>query len=117
MNVRSSKDERIWAMLCHVVGLVGSAVVMVGQIIGPLIIWLVKKEQHPLVDDQGKEALNFQISMTIYHVITLLLWFLVVGFFLTGILAVFEIMVVIIAAIQASAGVRYRYPLCIRFIK
>ena len=65
------KDERMWAMFCHLSSF--------AHIFGPLIIWLIKREEMPLVDDQGREALNFQISITIYALICVPFMFVLVG--------------------------------------
>jgi uncharacterized Tic20 family protein len=110
-----SNDERLWAMLCHLSTFAGYFV-PVGNILGPLIVWLVKKDQYPLVDDQGKEALNFQISVTIYLVISVVLCFVLIGFVMLIALAIFDLVVTIMAAVQANSGVYYRYPMCIRLI-
>lgn len=112
-----SRDERTWAMLAHLSALVGYSVVPFGNIIAPMIIWLVKKDQSWFVNDQAKEALNFQISMTIYALISLVLVFLLVGFLLLGVLYVGGIILIIIAAIKANDGVQYRYPLTLRLVK
>jgi uncharacterized Tic20 family protein len=87
------------------------------SVIGPLIVWMIKREEYPLVSDQGKESVNFQISMAIYFVISLILVFVLIGFLLIGILVIFSAICVILASIKANDGVKYRYPLCIRFIK
>lgn len=110
-----NRDERMWAMFCHLSGLVGF-VIPFGNIIAPLIIWMIKKEEYPLVNDQGKEALNFQISMTIYILASVILIFLVIGIPLLVILGLFGLIMVIIASIKANEGEKYRYPLTIRFL-
>jgi len=114
---QESKQDRTWAMLCHLGSLAGF-VILFGHIIAPLVIWLVKKEELPLVEDQGKESLNFQISMTIYLLVTLILipiliggWVLMIG------LVIFDIVMIIKASVKANNGEKFRYPLCIRFIK
>jgi uncharacterized Tic20 family protein len=112
-----SRDERTWAMLAHLSTLVGYAVVPFGNIIAPLIIWLVKKDQSWFVDDQAKESLNFQISILIYALISVVLMLVLIGFVLFIILYVFGIAMVIVAAIKANNGFQYRYPITIRFIK
>ncbi|MBM2830869.1 MAG: orotate phosphoribosyltransferase [Gammaproteobacteria bacterium] len=71
----------------------------------------------PFVDDQGKEALNFQITMLIAFIISFVLMFILIGFVLMGVVAVFDIVMLIIASIKANEGVRYRYPYAIRLIK
>jgi uncharacterized protein len=111
-----SKDARTFGMLCHLIAFAG-LVVPFGNVIGPLVIWLLKKEQFDFVDDQGKESLNFQISLVIYAIASALLIVVVVGIFLLIALGIFAIVMVIIATIRANEGQRFRYPLTIRFLK
>lgn len=75
-----SKEERTWGMVCHLAALAGYLFPF-GNIIGPLIVWLIKKEEMPFVADQGKESLNFQITMAILTAICIVLVFVMVGFF------------------------------------
>jgi uncharacterized protein len=111
-----NRDENMWAMFCHLSALSGF-IIPFGNIIGPLVIWMIKKDEFALVNDQGKEALNFQISMTIYLLVSVVLILILVGIlFLIG-LAIFDVIVTIIAMVKANEGVAYRYPLCIRFVK
>ncbi len=109
------KEERMWAMFCHLSTFSGHFI-PIGNIIGPLIIWMIKREEMPLVDDQGKEAINFQISITIYLIVSLILVLALIGIPLLIALGIFNIVVTIMAAIKANEGHEYRYPLCIRFI-
>ena len=111
------QDARLWASLCHFSAFAEFALPSMGQIIGPLIVWLIKKDEYPLVDDQGKEVLNFQISLTIYALLCVPLCCVIVGFLLLGALLLFSIVMTIIGGVKASQGVAYRYPLCIRFRK
>ncbi|MHC4547496.1 MAG: DUF4870 domain-containing protein [Planctomycetota bacterium] len=104
------------AMLCHLLSFCGFFFPF-GNILGPLVIWLVKREDDPLVDDQGKEVVNFQISVTIYGIVCAILTLVLIGILLLIALAVFDIVFTIIAAIKAYDGESFRYPLCIRFIK
>jgi len=118
----NDKDARMWAMFCHLTGLAGflPVIPLLGCIIGPLIVWLVKKEQFSFVDDQGREALNFQITMAIYFVASLILLLVpCFGFLLVSIVALTDIILCVVAAIKANDGYHYRYPsfLAIRFIK
>ena len=115
-NDTISKDERTWGMLCHLIAFSG-VVVPLGSIIGPLVIWLIKKDEMPFVDDQGKESLNFQITMLIAVIISAILTVVVIGFLLLAVLGIFWLVVVIMAAIKANEGVAYRYPYAIRFLK
>lgn len=109
----AGSDERMWAMLCHLSTFSSFIGLPFGNILGPLIAWSIKKDEYPLVDDQGKEALNFQISMTLYSFIGVIL---IITIPLVFALLVFDVVVTIIACTRANAGERYRYPLTIRFI-
>lgn len=111
------KQAQNWAMLCHLSALVAFIGVPFGHILGPLVVWLLKKDEFPLVNEQGKEALNFQISMSIYSIIALVLIFVLVGVLLLIGLALVDLIFVIIASVKTSKGQQYRYPLTIRFIK
>lgn len=106
----------MFAMLCHLTALSG-LVIPFGNIIGPLVIWLMKKDVYPVVDDQGKESLNFQISIFIYLIASAILIIILIGIILMVAVGVFAIVMTIIASIKANEGVKYRYPLCIRLIK
>jgi len=108
-----SKDERMWGMICHLAALAGFVGIPLGNVLGPLIVWLIKREEFPLVADQGKESLNFQISMTIYGVICIPLMFVVIGFLLGLALLIADVVFIIIAAMKANEGALYRYPLTI----
>ncbi|HEY7841156.1 MAG TPA: DUF4870 domain-containing protein [Gammaproteobacteria bacterium] len=110
------KEARTWAMLCHLLALSGVCVPF-GHVLGPLVIWAIKKDEDPFIDDQGKEALNFQLTMTIVIVAVIVLMFLIIGFFLLPILVLFEIVLIVMASVAANEGRAYRYPLAIRFFK
>ncbi len=117
MTEAVSKQDRTWGMLCHLLALAGYIGVPFGHIIGPLVMWLVKRQDSSFVDDQGKEALNFQISMTIYGIVSAILIFVIVGIFLAIAVAIIDFIFIIVASVRANSGERYRYPLTIRFIK
>ncbi len=116
-----NKDARMWAMICHLAGLAGIIVPVVGCIIGPLIVWQIKKEEFPFVDEQGKEAVNFQISMSLYLLISAVIWiplsFVCIGVFIPVAISIVDLIFLLIAAVKANDGHHYRYPLTIRFIK
>jgi uncharacterized protein len=112
-----NKDEKMWGMLCHLSAIIGVIGIPFGFLIGPLVIYLLKKDEYPFVAEQGKEALNFQISMLIYTVIAGILVLLFIGILLLGIIFVLEVVFIIIASLKANEGEGYRYPLTIRFIK
>jgi hypothetical protein len=106
----------MWAMIAHLSALSGF-VIPFGNILGPLIVWLVKKEEMSFVDDQGKEALNFNISITIYGIISAILTVVLIGFVMLLILAVVWLVLAIMAGIKANEGTAYRYPLTLRLVK
>lgn len=120
-------EERQWAMFAHLSALAGglltSAVGGWGFFIGPLVIWLIKKETMPFVDDQAKEALNFNITVSGAFLILLVLTFLTLGIGglitlpLMLILGIAALIFIILAAIKANEGVKYRYPFTLRLIK
>ncbi len=113
-----SRSERQWAMGCHLIALCGIVLpIPAANLIGPLILWLVKREDGAFIDEQGKESLNFQISLFIYAMGCLLLTVIGIGFLLLFALALFGFVFVIIASIKANEGTSFRYPICIRFIK
>lgn len=113
---RPGVEERNWAMLCHLSAFAGYLVPL-ANIFAPLVIWALKREGNPLVDDQGKEAMNFQISVTIYVIVALLFSLILIGipFLLALILA--DLVLTLVAAIKAGDGETYRYPLTVRFIR
>lgn len=113
----SSSNTRTWTVLCHASALVGFFVPWVGHILGPLIVWLARRGDSPEIDAHGKESLNFQISMLIYSLIAGVLCLVLIGFVLLGVLHILNLVLVIIASIQASEGKLYRYPISIRLIK
>ncbi len=115
-----TKEARMWAMFCHLAGLAWLlwwVVPMIGGVIAPLIVWQLKKDEHSFIDEHGKEALNFQISMLIYGVIAGLLCFACIGFVLLPAVMVADIVFSIIASTKGSGGRSYKYPLTIRFVK
>ena len=108
-----TSEAKSWAVLCHLSALSGLLTGGLGFLVGPLVIWLVKRNDHPFIDDQGKESLNFQISLLIY---ILLLSCTIIGIPIALVLIVADIVLTIVAAVRASNGMVYRYPLTIRLI-
>ena len=104
------KDARMWAMLCHLLAIFTG-------FIAPLIIWLVKKEEDPFIDNQGKEALNFQITVAIAMVVSWLLTAICIGVFLLFAVSIVDLIFCIMGTVKANKGIAYRYPVSIRFIK
>jgi len=95
-----SSDERMWAMFAHLSALAGF-IIPFGSILGPLIIWQIKKNEYPLVDDQGKEALNFQITALIAIVVCFVLMFVLIGMLLLPLVALAVLILTIIGGIKA----------------
>lgn len=114
--VVTDKDARNWGMICHLAGLAGF-VVPFGNVLGPLIVWAIKKDDHAFVDDQGKEALNFQLTVALAVIIAAFLILALVGLVLIPLVVIYTLIMVIIAAIKANDGIYYRYPLTFRFFK
>ena len=114
-ELEPNPEARQWAMLAHLSTFAGY-VLPFGNIIGPLVVWLMKKDELPFVDEHGKEALNFQISMTLWIAISIASIFCFVGIVTTPILVVVDIIFTIIAAVKANSGEPYRYPMTIRFV-
>jgi len=104
------KDDRNMAMLCHLLAIFTG-------FLGPLIIWLIKKDDSPFVDDQGKEALNFQLTVLIAMVVSGFLTIICIGAVMLVAVWIVDIIFCILASIKASRGEAYRYPMSIRFIK
>ena len=123
-----SADERQWAMFAHLSALAGGIITAgwagsIGCFLGPLVIWLMKKETMPFVDDQAKEALNFNITVAIAFFV---LFLLTLGTLGLGAILTVPLMIIVglawlvltvIAAIKSNEGVRYRYPFAIRLVK
>lgn len=109
------EQERSLGMLCHLIALAGFAIPF-GGIVGPLVVWLVAKEGKPFVDEQGKEALNFNITVGIAGLICFVLMIVVIGFFLLALLAIVWLVFIVIASIKTYQGEHYRYPVTFRFI-
>ncbi len=116
-NTVYSKDERVWATLCHLSALIGFVLPVFGNIIGPLVFWILKKDQMPLVDVNGKEALNFQISMSVYALFAATLVLVLIGIPLLFMIALADIVLIITASVKTSEGTPYRYPLSMRLLK
>jgi uncharacterized Tic20 family protein len=111
-----SKEVRQWAMFCHLSALLGIWIPF-GTLLGPLVLWQMKREMDPFIDAQGKEALNFQITVAIASAICLLLMLVIIGFFLFGLVAIGALVLTIIGGVKANDGVPYRYPFTWRLIK
>jgi len=105
-----SKDARTWAMLCHLLAIFTG-------FLAPLIIWLIKKDEDPFIDEHGKEALNFQITVCIAMFVSGILTMVCIGVILLLAVIVANVIFCVLATVKANKGEPYRYPVSIRFIK
>jgi hypothetical protein len=117
VGTSSVSHTRTWTILCHATALLGVLFHIPGHLIGPLVIWLAKRDDSPEIDAHGKESVNFQISMLIYNGVAAVFCLVLVGFLFLAILWVLNAVLVIVASIQASDGKLYRYPMTIRFLQ
>ncbi|MGA8045425.1 MAG: DUF4870 domain-containing protein, partial [Dermatophilaceae bacterium] len=106
----SPQEEKGWSLAAHLL-------VLVGGFVAPLIIWLVFKGRGPFLEHHAKESLNFQITVTIAAIVSVLAMFLLVGFVMILVLIPWMIIMPILAAVKANNGEWYRYPLTLRLIK
>ncbi len=111
------KNDNTLGIVCHLLGFAGLVVPFGGNVIGPLVLWLVKRAESPYLDAVGKEVVNFNISFTIYLAAAFLTVFILLGFVLMPAVGIVWLVLTIIGAIKASEGKIYRYPLTIRLIK
>jgi len=110
-----TKEETNWGMLSHLSALAGM-ILPFGSILGPLIVWLAKREQSAFVAEQAKEALNFNITVVIAALVCYVLTWVLIGILLFVVLAIYWLVMTIIAALKASEGISYRYPLALRLV-
>jgi len=113
-QLEEEEHSLIWASFCHLAGVAGPPF---GNILGPLAIWLVTRRFYPYVNDHGKEAVNFQIWMSVYFLVSIVLTVVLIGLLLLPLVWLASIIFAIVAAVKANRGQPYRYPLVpIRFI-
>lgn len=132
------QNVRTWSMLCHLSALAG-LLFGLGNVLGPLIVWQIKKNELPEIEPHGKEALNFQLTMLIINIVASIIIAGIIGtafgfggfmrspfaFFgggfglgiILGIINLLAIILAIVAGIKANNGETYKYPFAIRFIK
>jgi len=88
-----------------------------GSIIVPVVLWMIWQEKDPYIDEMGREAVNFQLTMLLYYIICTALFIFLIGLVLIFAAMIFHITFIIVGAVQTSRGASYRYPMIIRFIK
>ncbi|MGH8895907.1 MAG: DUF4870 domain-containing protein [Egibacteraceae bacterium] len=108
------QDVRNWALGAHLSAFIGAWVAL--AFIGPLVVWLIKREEHPFIAMHAREALNFNLSVLLYGFVALLLSLLVIGLPILIGIAIAWLVLTIVATVKAANGEEYRYPLTIRFI-
>lgn len=107
---------RTWSMLVHLSAFLGYVIPAIGWVLGPILVWQIKKHEMPAVIPHGREAVNFQLSCLIYTVGACLLIPVLIGIPLLAAIGLFNIICVIVAGIRANEGVAWPYPLTIRFL-
>jgi uncharacterized Tic20 family protein len=112
-----SENERTWGMLAHLSALAGLVLPLIGIVLGPLLVWLARREESEFVAGHAKEALNFNISVLLGALACMLLMLVFVGFLLGTALFIAWLVMTLIAAIKASEGHPYRYPFSLRLVK
>lgn len=116
-----SSSLRTFGMLTHLSAFAGALIAL--AFIGPLVMWLIRRDEHPFLDHHGKEALNFNLSMLLYGVVGIVVSIATLGLGLVivvpaaVVLFVTWVVTTIVGAVKANAGEGYRYPLTIRFVK
>lgn len=103
-------DEKNWAVFCHLSQLLGFLVPGVGNFLGPLVIWFLKKDEYAFVDDQGRAVINFQLTLLAYALVGWLLTLVLIGIVILWLLPIYAFVMALIGANNANAGTSYRYP-------
>ena len=109
-----SSESRGWAAAAHLIPLLGLGFI---GFIAPLIIWLIKRDEDPYVEEHSREALNFQITILIYVIVGIILLILLIGFLILAAVAIFALIFAIVAGVKAATGKPFRYPLTLRLVK
>jgi uncharacterized protein len=109
-------SDNNWALVCHLSAL-AMFVFPLGNVVGPLVVWLLKKDEMPSVDREGKESLNFQITVTIFAFVAGLLSFILIGIPLLVLIGIADLVFIVLASLEVSKGRPYTYPFNLRLIK
>jgi uncharacterized Tic20 family protein len=113
--ISSDSQARQMAACCHAAGVIGF-IFPFGNVLAPLLLWLLQRETHAFIDLQGKEAVNFQISFAIYYLLSFVLMFVLLGFLLFPLVLLAHLILMTIATVKSYNGEEYRYPFTIRMI-
>jgi hypothetical protein len=112
-----TETERTWGMLAHLSALAGLALPLIGNVLGPLAVWLTRRDESEFVAGHAKEALNFNIAVLLGAIACMLLALVFIGFLLGTALFIYWLVMTLVAAIRASEGQTYRYPFSLRLVK
>ena len=112
-----TSDQKNWGVYCHLASFLGIFLPALGNFLGPGLIWLLKKDEQPFVADQGREVLNFQITLLLISIVAGFLSAVFIGVVVLWLLPFYWVILTIIGAVKASDGVAYRYPWTLRLIK
>ncbi|MBL4844373.1 MAG: DUF4870 domain-containing protein [Planctomycetes bacterium] len=112
--IETQHEAKQWGMYCHLAGLSGWIGLPLGWILGPLIVWSIKKEEIKFVDDQGREAINFHLNMMVFAFVAALASIFLIGIPFLILISIGSIICPILGTIEASKGNYYRYP-CVMF--
>jgi len=110
-----TRDERFWATLIHLSAFISLFIGL--NFLAPLVLWLLKRDESSFLNEQGKEAINFNLTISIFSVFAIILTLILIGWPLLWLLSVLWLVLVLVAAVNANQGKNYRYPVSIRFIK
>jgi uncharacterized Tic20 family protein len=116
-SVTPTENERTWGMLAHLSALAGIVVWLVGCVAGPLVVWMARRDQSAFVAEHAREALNFNITVVLAAIVCAVLMLVFIGFILGSALFIAWLVFTLIAAIRASEGERYHYPISLRLVK
>jgi len=111
-----SRKDQTWGTISHLSALVGFLGIPFGHIIGPLVVWLIKGQSSAFVEDQARESLNFQITISLLEVVAWVLTLIFVGWAILAILFLANLVLVVLGAVRASSGEAFRYPFNLRLI-
>ena len=117
IDSEDERDARTWGMLCHLSAFSMLLGIPFGNVLGPLVVWLIKRHDYEFVETQGKASLNFEISITIYYLAGVVSLLALIGLLILPLLFILHIVLVVVASIKASNGESYQYPLTIKFIQ
>ncbi len=118
LNTLVSSEEKTWGLCAHLSPLLTFVIpIPFMNVIAPLVLWQAKKDTLPFVAQEAKEALNFQITVSIAAVVLIPFCFILIGIPFLLLLVISAVVFCVIAALKANDGVAYRYPVCFRFVK